>query len=157
MEELWLCILRFSDAMSAAACSSPLLARVCAIRRLEASCHGVPAELQTTLQVEEVQAPWRLRILQALGRLQRAEELVRELPSFQALTSRERKVEPGKDPRGSPQGLLLLALLRAEAVRAELSETLKTLKMRGLMAQWEAFVDQYGNNGLYQGHHRICT
>ncbi|CAK9094193.1 unnamed protein product [Durusdinium trenchii] len=122
MEELWLCILRFSDAMSAAACSSPLLARVCAIRRLEASCHGVPAELQTTLQVEEVQAPWRLRILQALGRLQRAEELVRELPSFQALTSRERKVEPGKDPRGSPQGLLLLALLRAEAVRAELSE-----------------------------------
>ncbi|CAK9094199.1 unnamed protein product [Durusdinium trenchii] len=146
MEELWLCILRFSDAMSAAACSSPLLARVCAIRRLEASCHGVPAELQTTLQVEE-----------ALGRLQRAEELVRELPSFQALTSRERKVEPGKDPRGSPQGLLLLALLRAEAVRAELSETLKTLKMRGLMAQWEAFVDQYGNNGLYQGHHRICT
>eukprot|EP00931_Biecheleriopsis_adriatica_P048176 TRINITY_DN27834_c0_g1_i1.p1 TRINITY_DN27834_c0_g1~~TRINITY_DN27834_c0_g1_i1.p1 ORF type:complete len:159 (+),score=45.78 TRINITY_DN27834_c0_g1_i1:29-505(+) len=143
-----LCLVR-SDLASMAAVARPLL-KACAAAVLDAACRqGNLADESVRRQLDsEDQSLGSLQeensAAKALQNLRRTDALVLGLPLV---------------PEGTAQEAL--GLLRSKAVSDQLSsslEELRKLRQRAELAQqWGAYMEAYGNNGLYRGFERICT
>ncbi|CAE7441715.1 unnamed protein product [Symbiodinium natans] len=145
--ETWLCVVGClaTGELCRTAAGSMLQARACAASLLERAAFSSEICTESYFPYERF----------ALSLLCKATE--RALTANRAARLRIEELETSMDAGGR----LGLGLQRSAAAAQSIEETLAELRAlrrrEELAVQWMSFMEQYGGNGLYQGHHRICT